>query len=174
MVPDRLLKVDRRILDDQLSRTGRARKVSFTHLIGYAVVEALPATPVMDSTSCHPTAPIPRRLHASFTAATWARRRGGHREAGRKPLALVPVIEGAERANFRRFWSAYEDLVRKVQTNRVGADDLNGANVSLGNTGTWHRPVRAPAHARQGVIMASAPLTMRRMAGRRPQGAGRG
>src|SRR6202035_251680 len=49
-VPDRLLEVHRRILNTQLSRTGNAGKVSFTPLIGYAVVEALRATPVMNST----------------------------------------------------------------------------------------------------------------------------
>ena len=41
VVPARLLEVNRTILNNQLSRTGSAGKVSFTHLIGYAVVEAL-------------------------------------------------------------------------------------------------------------------------------------
>ena len=41
VVPARLLEVNRRILNNQLSRTGSAGKVSFTHLIGFAVVEAL-------------------------------------------------------------------------------------------------------------------------------------
>ena len=62
VVPAKLLEVNRRILNNQLARTGGG-KVSFTHLIGFAVVQALEAVPVMNST---------------FVAA--GRRRQGHRQ----------------------------------------------------------------------------------------------
>jgi 2-oxoglutarate dehydrogenase E1 component len=60
VVPARLLEVNRRILNNQLSRTGSAGKVSFTHLIGYAVVEALGATPVMNSSFVPPDGADPK------------------------------------------------------------------------------------------------------------------
>ena len=43
-VPARLLEVNRKVLNGYMSRTG-GNKVSFTHLIGYAVVRALDAVP---------------------------------------------------------------------------------------------------------------------------------
>src|SRR5438093_2660985 len=48
VVPAKLLEVNRRILNNHLGRT-RGGKVSFTHLIGYAVVEALARVPAMNS-----------------------------------------------------------------------------------------------------------------------------
>ena len=50
VVPARLLEVNRKILNNQLSRTGSAGKVSFTHIIGYAVVQALKSVPSLNST----------------------------------------------------------------------------------------------------------------------------
>jgi 2-oxoglutarate decarboxylase len=47
-VPARLLEVNRQVLNNQLARTTGA-KVSFTHLIGYAVVRALHDVPALNA-----------------------------------------------------------------------------------------------------------------------------
>src|SRR5580693_7378524 len=47
-VPARLLEVNRLILNNQLARTTGA-KVSFTHIIGFAVVRALGAVPALNA-----------------------------------------------------------------------------------------------------------------------------
>src|ERR1700722_4277629 len=47
-VPARLLEVNRQILNNQLARTTGA-KVSFTHLIGYAIVRALTDVPALNA-----------------------------------------------------------------------------------------------------------------------------
>ncbi len=49
-VPAKLLEVNRSILNQHLARTSGA-KVSFTHLIGYAVVQALQAVPALNAPS---------------------------------------------------------------------------------------------------------------------------
>ncbi|MDQ3294072.1 MAG: multifunctional oxoglutarate decarboxylase/oxoglutarate dehydrogenase thiamine pyrophosphate-binding subunit/dihydrolipoyllysine-residue succinyltransferase subunit, partial [Actinomycetota bacterium] len=49
---------------------------------------------------------------------------------------LVPVIRGTEAMDFRAFWGAYEDLIRKVRSNKIGADDMAGATITLTNPGT--------------------------------------
>ena len=49
---------------------------------------------------------------------------------------MVPVIKAADTMDFRAFWSAYEDLIRKVRSNKVSADDLAGATMTLTNPGT--------------------------------------
>ena len=49
---------------------------------------------------------------------------------------LVPVIKDADTLDFRGFWGAYEDLIRKVRTNKLTPDDFAGATVTLTNPGT--------------------------------------
>ena len=51
-VPAKLLELNRKILNNHLARRGLG-KVSFTHLIGFAVVRALRAHPVMNSAFAH-------------------------------------------------------------------------------------------------------------------------
>ena len=137
VVPARLLEVNRRILNNQLSRTGAAGKVSFTHIIGYAVIQALKAVPVLNSTFVPPAEDDPRATpsvvhheHLGLGIAVDLEKADGSR------TLMVPVIKNADTMDFREFWGAYEDLIRKVRTNKVGADDLAGATVSLTNPGT--------------------------------------
>jgi 2-oxoglutarate decarboxylase len=137
VVPARLLEVNRRILNNQLSRTGSAGKVSFTHIIGYAVVQALAAVPALNSSFVEPdpgdakAAPgVRRHEHLNLGIAVDVEKADGSR------TLMVPVIKGADTLDFRAFWAAYEDLIRKVRSNKVGADDLAGASVSLTNPGT--------------------------------------
>jgi 2-oxoglutarate decarboxylase len=137
VVPARLLEVNRRILNNQLSRTGSAGKVSFTHLIGFAVIEALKATPVMNSTFA-PADPgearsapsVVRHEQIGLGLAVDHERPDGSR------TLLVPVIKDAGSLDFRGFWTAYEELIRKVRTNKIGADDLSGATATITNPGT--------------------------------------
>ncbi len=137
VIPARLLEVNRKILNNQLSRTGSAGKVSFTHLIGYAVVKAIGAVPVMNSSFVPASEDDPKAApsvvhheHLGLGIAVDLEKSDGSR------TLLVPVIKAAEEMDFRSFWSAYEDLIRKVRSGKVGADDLAGATVSLTNPGT--------------------------------------
>jgi 2-oxoglutarate dehydrogenase E1 component len=138
VVAARLLEVNRKILNNQLSRTGSAGKVSFTHIIGYAVVEALKAVPALNAsfvepdTDKDPKAPpaVRHHEHVNLGIAVDVEKADGSR------TLMVPVIKAADTMDFRTFWSAYEDLIRKVRTSKIGADDLAGASVSLTNPGT--------------------------------------
>src|SRR5579875_3058494 len=137
VIPARLLEVNRKILNNQLSRTGSAGKVSFTHIIGYAVVEALKSVPVLNSSFVEPdasdakaTPAFVRHEHLGLGIAVDLEKSDGSR------TLMVPVIKNADTMDFRTFWAAYEELIRKVRTNKVGADDLAGATVSLTNPGT--------------------------------------
>jgi 2-oxoglutarate decarboxylase len=137
VVPARLLEVNRKILNNQLSRTGSAGKVSFTHIIGYAIVQAVREVPVLNASFVEPppqdpkAAPAVRRYeHLNLGIAVDLEKPDGSR------TLMVPVIKGADTMDFRAFWSAYEELIRKVRSNKVGADDLAGASVSLTNPGT--------------------------------------
>jgi Pyruvate/2-oxoglutarate dehydrogenase complex, dihydrolipoamide acyltransferase (E2) component, and related enzymes len=62
-----------------------------------------------------------------------ADRRGGAR---RSRQLLVPSIKAAETMDFRQFWTAYEDIVRRARTGKLTVADYAGTTITLTNPGT--------------------------------------
>jgi len=131
-VPARLLEVNRLILNNQLARTTGA-KVSFTHIIGYAVVRALHDVPALNSAFVADADGKPGVIHHKHVGLGLAVDQ--EKSDGSRTL-LVPCIKDADTLDFRSFVLAYEDLVRKIHTNKIGPDDFAGTTVSLTNPGT--------------------------------------
>ena len=132
VVPARLLEVNRTILNNHLGRT-RGGKVSFTHLIGFAIVRALDAVPVMTSAFVRkpdgtPAVARPERVGLGLAVDV------GKNDGSR--TLVVPCIRQADLLDFREFWAAYEDLIRKVRTNKLTPDDFAGVTLTLTNPGT--------------------------------------
>ncbi|MEJ7765815.1 MAG: 2-oxo acid dehydrogenase subunit E2, partial [Acidimicrobiales bacterium] len=130
-VPAKLMERNRLIINNYLRRH-REGKVSFTHLIGYAVVNALKAVPAMNNEYVpSPDGPrLNRRDHIGLGLAVDTVRPDGTR------TLLVVSIKDAESLDFRGFWVAYEELIRKVRTGKITPDDFSGVTVSLTNPGT--------------------------------------
>jgi len=133
-VPAKLLEVNRQILNNQLARTTGA-KVSFTHLIGYAVVRGLRAVPALNASfAAHAdgkaTPAIIRHAQVGLGLAVDLERPDGTR------TLLVPCIKNADTLDFRSFVLAYEELVRKMHAGKAGPDDFAGTTVTLTNPGT--------------------------------------
>ena len=132
-VPTKLLEVNRKSINGYLSRS-RAGKVSFTHIIGYAIVRAIvDATPVMNSTFTLDEDGKPCVIHhedIGLGIAVDVDKGDGTRSL------LVPCIKRANTLDFAGFFDAYEDLVRKVRSNKLSPDDFSGVTVSLTNPGT--------------------------------------
>jgi 2-oxoglutarate dehydrogenase E1 component len=129
-VPAKLLEVNRQILNNQLGRVGHD-KVSFTHVIAYAVVRALDDFPGLRCTyEAHDGQPtLIRHEHVNLGLAVDVTRPDGYR------TLLVPVIRTADELDFVGFWAAYEALIRKVRANQLSPDDLAGATGSITNPG---------------------------------------
>src|SRR5437879_5325162 len=130
-VPARLLEVNRKVINGYLGRTGQG-KVSFTHLIGYAVVKAVATVPNMNSTFVREgdQPEVVRHSHVGLGIAVDVEKKDGSR------TLLVPCIREADTLDFKAFWSAYEDLIRKVRNNKLSPDDFSGTTMSLTNPGT--------------------------------------
>ena len=133
-VSARLLEINRTALNESLSRTTGA-KVSFTHLIAFAIVKGLAKVPSMNASFVEAvdekgTPGINRHEHVGLGLAVDVEKADGSRNL------LVPVIKNADTMDFREFLLAYEELVRKVHTASFGADDFAGATCSLTNPGT--------------------------------------
>ena len=129
-VPVKLLWDNRTVINNHLARA-RGGKVSFTHLIGYALVKALKAYPEMnvgfDVVDGKPNLIQP--AHINLGLAIDMQKPDGTRQL------LVPSIKGAERMDFAAFWTAYEDIVRKARDNKLTVEDFQGTTISLTNPG---------------------------------------
>ncbi len=132
-VPARLLEVNRSVINGYLQRK-QLGKVSFTHLIGYAVVRAISDdVPAMNSTFVEDTDGKPRVVRhdrVGLGLAVDVEKSDGSR------TLLVPCIRDADTLDFRGFWAAYEELIRKVRNNKLAPDDFAGTTITLTNPGT--------------------------------------
>ena len=121
----------RRQLNAALREAGREMKVSFTHLIAFAIVQALKGHPTM-SHSFQEIEGKPHRLvpeHFNLGLAVDVQRDDGSR------TLIVPVIKGAEELDFAAFREVYEDLIAKTRTGGLSPDELQGATLTLTNPG---------------------------------------
>ncbi|MCA5893852.1 multifunctional oxoglutarate decarboxylase/oxoglutarate dehydrogenase thiamine pyrophosphate-binding subunit/dihydrolipoyllysine-residue succinyltransferase subunit [Isoptericola sp. NEAU-Y5] len=148
-VPAKLMVDNRIVINNHLAR-GRGGKISFTHLIGFALVEALADMPVMnahyDLVDGKPH--IVQPAHVGFGLAIDLAKPDGTRQL------LVPSVKKAEELDFAGFWAAYEELVRKARGGKLGMDDFAGTTISLtnpGGIGTVHSVPRLMAG--QGTII---------------------
>ncbi|MGW7077603.1 multifunctional oxoglutarate decarboxylase/oxoglutarate dehydrogenase thiamine pyrophosphate-binding subunit/dihydrolipoyllysine-residue succinyltransferase subunit [Streptomyces sp. NPDC054871] len=129
-VPVKLLFDNRIVINNHLKRA-RGGKISFTHLIGYAMVQAIKAMPSMNYSFVQkdgkPTLVKPE--HVNFGLAIDLVKPNGDRQL------VVAGIKKAETLNFFEFWQAYEDIVRRARDGKLGMDDFTGVTVSLTNPG---------------------------------------
>lgn len=129
-IPAKLL-IDNRIVVNNHLRRGSGGKISFTHVIGYAMVRALASVPEMNhgytEEDGKPTLVKPE--HVNLGLAIDVQRSDGSRQL------LVPSIKAAETMDFAQFWRAYEDLVARARDGKLGLDDFAGTTISLTNPG---------------------------------------
>jgi multifunctional 2-oxoglutarate metabolism enzyme len=130
-VPAKLLIDNRIVINNHLAR-GRGGKVSFTHLIGYAIVKALAAAPALNESFAEVDGKpvLVKPEHVNLGLAIDVRKDDGSRQL------LVPNIKAAEQMDFRQFWLSYEDIVRKARSGKLTVEDFAGTTISLTNPGT--------------------------------------
>lgn len=131
VVPAKLMIDNRTVINNHLKR-GRGGKVSFTHIIGYAMVKALRAMPEMNTffTDLDGKPAVGHPEHINLGIAIDLAKPDGSRQL------LVPSIKGCEALDFAQFWSAYEDIVRKARAGALTVEDFAGTTISLTNPGT--------------------------------------
>ncbi|MFE9676395.1 multifunctional oxoglutarate decarboxylase/oxoglutarate dehydrogenase thiamine pyrophosphate-binding subunit/dihydrolipoyllysine-residue succinyltransferase subunit [Streptomyces sp. NPDC006259] len=129
-VPVKLLFDNRIVINNHLKRA-RGGKISFTHLIGFAMVQAIKAMPSMNwhyaEKDGKPT--LVKPPHVNFGLAIDLVKANGDRQL------VVAGIKKAETLNFFEFWQAYEDIVRRARDGKLTMDDFTGVTVSLTNPG---------------------------------------
>ncbi|MGE2719007.1 multifunctional oxoglutarate decarboxylase/oxoglutarate dehydrogenase thiamine pyrophosphate-binding subunit/dihydrolipoyllysine-residue succinyltransferase subunit [Mycolicibacterium celeriflavum] len=130
-IPAKLMIDNRIVINNHLKRT-RGGKISFTHLIGYAVVQAVKQFPNMNRHFAEidgkPNAVTPE--HVTLGLAIDLQGKGGSRQL------VVAGIKAAENMSFGQFIAAYEDIVRRARNGKLTAEDFGGVTISLTNPGT--------------------------------------
>ena len=148
-----VLDARRKALNAQLAASGR--KISFTHLIGWAIVQAAKAFPVMTH-AFHDIDGKPHRFDpqgVSLGLAVDVEKKDGTR------ALVVPVIKHAEAMDFGAFLATYETLVEKARTNKLLPDDFAGGTITLTNPGTIGTVASVPRLMKgQGSIIATGAI----------------
>jgi 2-oxoglutarate decarboxylase len=130
-IPAKLLMDNRVVINNHLTR-GRGGKVSFTHIIGYAIVRALASVPAMNSSFAEVDGKpaVAQHEEVNLGIAIDIAKDDGSRQL------LVPNIKAAQAMDFAGFWASYEDVVRRARAGSLTADDFAGTTISLTNPGT--------------------------------------
>jgi len=130
-VPAKLLADNRLVMNNHLKR-GRGGKLSFTHIIGYAIVQAAAALPEMNVaySEIDGKPGVIRHRDVNLGLAIDMTKDDGTRQL------LVPCIKGAQNLDFAQFYATYEDIIRRARSNKLTADDFAGTTITLTNPGT--------------------------------------
>ncbi len=129
-VPAKLISDNRIVINNFLKRT-RAGKISFTHLIGYAIIKAVADFPNLNrhyaEADGKPQVVTPAHVNLGLAIDLPGR-------SGNRTLVVIP-IKNAESMTFTQFWTAYESVVRTARSGELTAEDYAGTTLSLTNPG---------------------------------------
>ena len=129
-IPAKLMIDNRIVVNNHLKRT-RGGKVSFTHLLGFAIVQAVKKFPNMNRHYAEidgkPNAVTP--AHTNLGLAIDLQGKNGRQ-------LVVAAIKNCETMRFGQFIAAYEDIVRRARDGKLTAEDFAGVTISLTNPGT--------------------------------------
>ncbi|AQA04124.1 alpha-ketoglutarate decarboxylase [Mycobacterium sp. MS1601] len=130
-IPAKAMIDNRVVINNHLKRT-RGGKISFTHLLGYAIVQGVKKFPNMNRHFAEidgkPNAVTP--AHTNLGLAIDLQGKNGSRSL------VVAAIKGCEAMKFGQFIAAYEDIVRRARDGKLTAEDFAGVTISLTNPGT--------------------------------------
>jgi 2-oxoglutarate dehydrogenase E1 component len=153
-IPAKLMIDNRIVINNHMSRT-RGGKVSFTHLIGWALIQALKEFPSQNvyyaEVDGKPSVVAP--AHVNLGIAIDMPKPDGSR------ALLVPSIKRADTLTFGEFLASYEDLVRRARNNKLTPGDFQGTTISLTNPGGIGTVHSVPRLMRgQGAIIGAGAL----------------
>ncbi len=107
-------------------------KVSYTHILGWAVVKALAELPALNHAYAErdgqPYRVARREINLGIAVDVAAK------DGGRS--LVVPNIKDAGAKNFHEYAAAFDDLVARARAGRLTAADFQGTTISLTNPGT--------------------------------------
>ena len=129
-IPAKLMIDNRIVINNHMSRT-RGGKISFTHLIGWALIRALKEFPSQNvfyaEIDGKPSVVAPAHINLGIASRF-------PKPDGTRSL-LVPSIKRADTLSFSEYLVSYEDLISRARANKLTAADFQGTTISLTNPG---------------------------------------
>lgn len=151
IVPVKVIDENRRLINHHRALLGKS-KISYTHLIGWAIVKSVQANPALNHSFASNSAGEMFRVvkkEINFGLAIDVTGKNGARSL------LVPCIRNAGAMSFARFVTAFDDLVVRGRSGKLGVADFQGTTISLTNPGTVGTMASMPRLvAGQGAIIA--------------------
>jgi 2-oxoglutarate dehydrogenase E1 component len=137
-----------------LKQAGRTEKVSFTHIIAFALARAATEHPAITA-SFRRVDGKPQKVEAGIHLglAVDAQKKDGTR------FLVVPVLKNAGALDFAAFRNAYEELVAKARDNKLTVEEQAGASFTLTNPGGIGTVASVPRlMVGQGAIIAAGAI----------------
>jgi multifunctional 2-oxoglutarate metabolism enzyme len=130
-IPVRVVEENRNLINKQRALQGKG-KLSFTHLIAWAIVKAVKSNPSLNHAFAENEGQPFRvvRTNVNIGLAVDVPGKDGSR------ALLVPNIKNADGMNFAQFVQAYDDIVARARTSKLQVADFQGTTLSLTNPGT--------------------------------------
>ena len=130
-IPVKMLIEDRLLINEYLEKRGDP-KITFTHLISWAIIQGLREFPNINNhfevKDNNPYKVKPK--HINFGVAIDVPQKNGERRL------LVPNIKKVDTMNFREFITAFSELINKARNGNLEVDDFQNTTISITNPGT--------------------------------------
>ena len=130
-IPVKVIDENRRIVNEHRILTGKS-KISYTHIIGWAIVQAVQSNPSLNHAYAESNGEPYRVLHSQINIGIAVDVAG---KDGVRSLK-VPNIKNAAALDFARYVEAFDDVVARARTNKLTVQDFEGTTISLTNPGT--------------------------------------
>jgi multifunctional 2-oxoglutarate metabolism enzyme len=127
----KVMDENRRVINQHRALVGRS-KVSYTHIIGWALVKALEDVPALNHAYYQKDGQPFRLVHKQVNLGVAVDVAG--RDGGRS--LMVPNIKNAGSLGFQEYLAAFDDLVGRARTGKLTPADFQGTTISLTNPGT--------------------------------------
>jgi len=153
-IPVKVLEENRLIINNYLKKTSSG-KISFTHIIGWAIVKALSSIPALNNayTIINGNPHLIMKSSVNLGLAVDLEKKDGSRSL------IVPNIKGADKMNFRQFFDSYNDIINRSRSGKIDISDFQGTTITLTNPGTIGTAASQPRlMVGQGAIIATGAL----------------
>jgi 2-oxoglutarate dehydrogenase E1 component len=131
VIPVKLMEENRTLINKYLQKKNRG-KISFTHLISWAIVKAIMTNPAMNNafTIVNGKPNVIKRNSINLGIAIDLERKDGTRSL------IVPNIKSANDMTFSEFHKVYDDLILRSRKGLIDPTEFLGTTVTLTNPGT--------------------------------------
>lgn len=153
-IPVKVLEENRKIINSYFKKTGQF-KISFTHIIGWAIVKSLKFYPMLNYSYSGKNNEhyLINKKRVNLGIAIDIVKKDGTRSL------IVPNIKNADLLNFREYFKYYNTLIEKARTNKIEVEDFHGTTITLTNPGTIGTNISNPRlMVDQGCIIATGSI----------------